>query len=75
MGPRAGLDGGKSRPTGIRSRTVQPIVAIPTELPGPHHHYLNVTYSFICQPRAKKLTHVGHCSNRESLAPSQEIKK
>jgi len=23
-------------PTGIRSRTVQPLVAIPTELPGPH---------------------------------------
>ena len=23
-------------PTGIRSRTVQPVVAMPTELPGPH---------------------------------------
>ena len=38
MGPRAGLDGGKSRPpTGIRSpdRPARSSVAIPTELPGP----------------------------------------
>ena len=27
VGPRAGLDGGKSRPTGILSRTVQPVVS------------------------------------------------
>ena len=37
MGPRAGLDGRKfSSPTGIRSRTVESVVAIPTELPDPH---------------------------------------
>ena len=37
VGPRAGLDGGKSRPTGIRSpdRPARSSVAIPTELPGP----------------------------------------
>ena len=33
--PRAGLDGRKSVPTGIRSQTVKPVFAIPTELPGP----------------------------------------
>ena len=37
VGPRAGLEGGKSRPTGIRSpdRPTRSSVAIPTELPGP----------------------------------------
>ena len=37
MGPRAGLDGGKPRPTGIRSpdHLARSSVAIPTELPGP----------------------------------------
>ena len=37
MGPRAGLDGGKSRPTGIQSPDppARSSVAIPTELPGP----------------------------------------
>ena len=36
MGPRAGRDGGKSRPTGIRSpdRPARSSVAIPTEPPG-----------------------------------------
>ena len=40
MSPRAGLDGGKSRPTGIRSldRPAHSSVAISTELPGPHAH-------------------------------------
>ena len=39
--PRAGLDGRKSRPTGIRSpdRPARSSVAIPTELPGPHSSY------------------------------------
>jgi hypothetical protein len=37
VGPRTGLDGGKSRSTGIRSRDrpAPSSVAIPTELPGP----------------------------------------
>jgi hypothetical protein len=37
VGPRASLDSGKSRPTGIRSpeRPARSSVAIPTELPGP----------------------------------------
>ena len=36
MGPRAGLEGAEILvPTGIRSRTVHPLVVIPTELPGP----------------------------------------
>ena len=37
MGPRASTNGGKSRPTGIRSpdRPARSSVAIPTELPGP----------------------------------------
>ena len=38
VGLRAGLDGEKSRPTGIRSpdHPARSSVAIPTELPGPH---------------------------------------
>jgi hypothetical protein len=38
MGPRASLDSGKSRPTGIRSpdRPARSSVSIPTELPGRH---------------------------------------
>ena len=38
VGPRAGLDGWKISPPpppGFDPRTVQPVVAIPTELPGP----------------------------------------
>jgi len=36
VGPRAGLDGAEILvPTGIRSRTVQPVVTIVTELPSP----------------------------------------
>ena len=44
MGPRAGLDGGKSRPTGIRSqdRPARSSVAIPTELPGPQTLISNI---------------------------------
>jgi len=34
-------------PTGIRSWTVQPIVAIPTELPGPHTHTHTHTHIYI----------------------------
>jgi len=36
VSPRAGLDRcGKFAPPGFDPRTVQPVVAIPTELPGP----------------------------------------
>ena len=37
VGPSAGLEGGNSRPNGIRSpdRRARSSVAIPTELPGP----------------------------------------
>jgi len=34
-------------PTGIRSRTVQPIVVIPTELPGPYTHTHTYIYIYI----------------------------
>ena len=44
VGPRAGLDGGKSRHTGIRSpdRPARSLVAIPTELPGPYVYHVIV---------------------------------
>ena len=46
MGPRAGLDGGKSRRTGIRSpdRPARSSVAIPTELSGPRLLLLHIVY-------------------------------
>jgi hypothetical protein len=42
VSPRAGLDGGKSCPTGIRSsdRPARSSVAIPTKLPGPLLAYI-----------------------------------
>jgi hypothetical protein len=39
-------------PTGIRSRTVQPLVAIPTELPGPHMVVVFMINRNIKQPTA-----------------------
>ena len=49
MGPRAGLDGGKFRPTGIRSlnRPARSSVAIPTELPGPNFSVVTFDSVFI----------------------------
>ena len=46
VGPRAGLDGGKSRPTGIRSPDgpAHRSVAIPTELPGPLEEVSELKY-------------------------------
>ena len=52
VGPRASLDGGKSRPTGIRSpdRPACSSVAIPTELPGPRRWQDNIKMDikYIC---------------------------
>jgi len=59
VGPRAGLDRWGKSPTGIRSWTVQPVVTIQTELPGPlitllqaiksrsfYHFLTRINYSF-----------------------------
>ena len=57
MGPRAGLDGGKSRHTGIRSpdRPARSLVALPSELRDPHTGYRQAK-----NIRFEKVDHLWH---------------